>query len=119
MDNGYARRDGPRTMKAAAASIRHDVEAMRAKILARLRDEYRLSDTDARGMTCDELEVDLGFSHQTCSARLRGLFQDGLIDDSGRTRQTRSGRAAMVRVAPDRTVDEAIRLKLQRTRVAT
>ncbi len=48
------------------------------------------------GATCDQCEVDLGLRHQTASARIRELVQMGLIRDSGVTRKTRSGRAAVV-----------------------
>ncbi len=48
------------------------------------------------GSTCDELEQTLGLSHQTVSARLRGLAQAGLIVDGGGRRPTRSNRKAIV-----------------------
>ncbi|HCU25405.1 MAG TPA: hypothetical protein DF383_10320 [Deltaproteobacteria bacterium] len=48
------------------------------------------------GATCDEAEQKLNLSHQCCSARIRELYQDGLIEDSGERRKTRSGRKAIV-----------------------
>src|SRR5580658_1247613 len=46
------------------------------------------------GCTDDELERLTELSHQTVSARRRGLVQKGRIVDSGLRRQTRSGRKA-------------------------
>lgn len=46
--------------------------------------------------TCDKLERALGLSHQTTSARIRGLFLRGFIRDSGRKALTRSKRRAIV-----------------------
>lgn len=48
------------------------------------------------GATCDEAEQKIRLSHQSCSARFRELYQDGLIEDSGGKRRTRSGRKAIV-----------------------
>lgn len=48
------------------------------------------------GATCDELELTLALSHQTCSARVREMARRGMIKDSGRTRPTRTGRQAIV-----------------------
>ena len=48
-----------------------------------------------RGRTCDEIEFDLGLRHQTASARMRELFQRGLVKRLGK-RETRSGRKAYV-----------------------
>lgn len=45
--------------------------------------------------TCDELEQRLGLSHQTCSASVNNLMNDGLIVADG-YRKTRSGRSARV-----------------------
>ena len=44
--------------------------------------------------TCDEAEIQLGMSHQTCSARFADLKRAGLIEPTTR-RKTRSGRWAM------------------------
>ena len=50
----------------------------------------------AAGATCDEAEEALMLRHQTCSARIRGLREDGLLVDSGAAKPTRSGRLATV-----------------------
>ena len=54
-----------------------------------------LSD-DSRGRTCDEVEQRLCLSHQTASAQIRHLVKAGLLEDSGQTRPTSSGRKAIV-----------------------
>ena len=55
-----------------------------------------------RGVTDDEMEVLLGMSHQTTSARRRELVLKGLIGTNGDKRKTRSGRNAQVwRTQPD------------------
>ena len=50
----------------------------------------------ARGMTCDECEVQLSMRHQTASARMRELKDRNLVVDSGKRRATRSGRQAAI-----------------------
>jgi len=49
-----------------------------------------------RGATCDEVEVALGLSHQSASARVEKLHTTGLVVDLGERRKTRSGRKAVV-----------------------
>lgn len=49
------------------------------------------------GMTCDELEFELGYSHQTTSARISELKLEGRLKKEG-TRPTRTGRHAAVLV---------------------
>lgn len=44
----------------------------------------------------DELMVDLGMPHTTCSARVNQLMRSGHIIDSGTRTITRSGRTAIV-----------------------
>ena len=46
--------------------------------------------------TVDEIEQVLNLTHQTASARVHDLANAGWIKDSGKTRPTRSGRAAVV-----------------------
>jgi len=53
----------------------------------------------SRGRTDDELEVELGLSHQNVSARRRGLVLKNRVHDSGEERRTRSGRSATVWLA--------------------
>ena len=48
------------------------------------------------GLTCDELEQELGLTHQSCSPRLTELSEICWIYDSGARRPTRSGRNAIV-----------------------
>lgn len=51
------------------------------------------------GATCQELEIQLGMSHESCSARITELHHKfKLIEDSGRRRHTTSGRKARVYV---------------------
>ena len=86
---------GRRTSFEAAQSIGSSLQRLEREIL------YFIELRRDRGATCDELEWCLGFSHQTSSARLRGLFLKGKIKDSSRRRKTRSGRGAIVWVAID------------------
>ena len=48
------------------------------------------------GATCWEIEQALGILHQTASARIRKLFKDGNLMDTGLRRATGSGRMAIV-----------------------
>jgi hypothetical protein len=48
------------------------------------------------GMTSDEVEVALGRTHQTISARINQLRDTGWVVDSKARRKTRSGRKAIV-----------------------
>lgn len=48
------------------------------------------------GLTCDEVEMELRMLHTTASARLRELVLQGLAEDSGKRRKTRSGASAKV-----------------------
>ena len=45
---------------------------------------------------CDEIECQLSLSHQTCSACIRGLVKQGVLEDSGEKSRTRSGRRAIM-----------------------
>jgi hypothetical protein len=47
-------------------------------------------------MTCDEVQALIGGIHQSVSPVFTKLAQDGVIEPTGDTRQTRSGRAAKV-----------------------
>jgi hypothetical protein len=90
---------GSPTSAAAAESITDED-------LSRL--EARVFDEIARApQTCDALEVATGLSHQTTSARIRGLVLRDRIIDSGYKQRTRSGRWAVVwrvRTAEDAAV---------------
>lgn len=48
------------------------------------------------GATCEEIELALDLRHQTCSARISELKAEGIIQDSGRKRQTSTGSEAAV-----------------------
>jgi len=49
------------------------------------------------GLTCDEVEVETGLSHQTASARITTMHKKkGLLYDCGERRETRSKRMAKV-----------------------
>lgn len=80
--------NGSATSRAAAASAAKRAPADEARILDVLA-------ATPWGLTCDEIEVALELSHQTASARLRGLSESGRVFHHG-TRATRSGRAARV-----------------------
>ena len=45
--------------------------------------------------TCDQLECMLDSKHQTVSAAIRSLVKEGILQDSGFKRKTRSGRSAI------------------------
>jgi len=81
---------GSDTSRAAADSFGDD-DLSRQKRLIMGRFE-----TKPDGLTCDEIEVVLGFRHQTASARIRELVLTGFLLDTGRRRHTRSGRPARV-----------------------
>ncbi len=74
-------------------SVKNKVPAMKRVVF----DAIKMS--GSAGATCDELETRLGMRHQTVSARLRGLFIDGVIQDTGIKRNTSSGRKAVAWVA--------------------
>ena len=78
----------------AAQSILEPPEFLRAKAKKAVLKAILKA---TKGKTCDELETDLGMSHQTVSARIRDLVRDGgYIMNSGERRRTRSGRFAIV-----------------------
>jgi hypothetical protein len=82
----------PESVAAHASLKRRDLENCRAFILRATtrRGKY--------GMTCDEAEVRLGLSHQTCSARFTDLVKDGRLTRTEETRPTRSGCPARVHI---------------------
>jgi hypothetical protein len=81
------------TSSTAFASIQHDRANKAAQILEQIRA------CGINGATCDQIEAEHGHTHQSCSARFRDLANARLIQPSGETRKTRSGRGAMVWVA--------------------
>lgn len=80
----------PTTSRDAAISVAECAPMLRRKVLG------AIMDTGDRGATCDELEVALGMSHQTCSARVHELMKSAHIETRGLKRATRSGRKAWV-----------------------
>lgn len=76
------------TSKKAADSMKSHTGRLRMEIVAELVKHDS-------GLTCDQLEVLLEMSHQTCSARVSELYRDGRIFRDGK-RPTRSGRSAFV-----------------------
>jgi predicted transcriptional regulator len=83
----------------AHASIERMKEAMRVKIVGRLKEV-------PSGRTCDEIETDLGLRHQTASARISELLASTRIIRTTIRRPTRSGRSASVVVAPEHWTPE-------------
>lgn len=86
---------GSDTSEDAADSIEGVSEAMRWQVLRAIRGEL------GRGMNDDEIERALGMRHQTASARRRELVKEGYVVDSGKRRETSSGRTAIVWVVPE------------------
>lgn len=62
---------------------------------------YAILESRFQGMTCDELEVNLGIKIQSITPRVREMSMDGWILDVGKRRPTRSGRMAVCWVHPD------------------
>lgn len=79
---------GSDTSKEAAESIAKDTPRLNRLVLEEI--------TEAGGLTCDEIEVRLSMTHQTCSPRVHELKEAGRIRDSGMRRKTRGGRSATV-----------------------
>jgi predicted transcriptional regulator len=76
------------TRHQANISIQPHKSRLEAMVLAELKE---------RGPAiCDELEEELGLSHQCCSARLSYLRDRGLIYDTNVRAKTRSGRLAII-----------------------
>jgi len=84
---------GSDTSIEAANRVRPMAAAMREEIF------FNIGNKGALGATCDEIEVELNFKHQTASARIRDLVKAGRLKDSGKRRPTRSGANAVVWVA--------------------
>lgn len=83
------------TSRAAAQRAKAKAPTDRATILAYIRRRGVL------GSTVDEVETALGLSHQTASARVNQLRNDGWVKDSGGRRPTRTGTKAIVWVEGD------------------
>ncbi len=86
---------GSDTSEEAAASMTGQRSRIRIAIMA-----YFVRQ-GAIGATCDEVELQLGLSHQTASARIREMSLARVIVDSvTERRRTRSGRRARVYKLP-------------------
>ena|ERR1700686_890979 len=80
-------KNDPVTAKAAAKSV--DTSFLETMVLNYLRD-------NPAGLTAHEIATKSGESLVTISPRMRPLVRRGLVEDSGETRATDSGRQAIV-----------------------
>jgi Fic family protein len=81
------------TSMTAYRMSRHNVSTDRRAVLAAINKGMN----DGRGgATCDEIEVLTDLLHQTCSARMNDLLNDGVIAPTGVRRLTRRRRPADV-----------------------
>lgn len=87
---------GSKTSRAAAQQARAILGSQQHQVLLAIRSSGK------RGLTCDEIEEQLGGRHQAISARVRELFLKGMITKAEATRPTRSGRQAVVYLAAKR-----------------
>jgi predicted transcriptional regulator len=84
-----------------------DIESKLSDLQLKVYDLVKLAGWD--GKTCDEVEVALGLTHQSASARVHELEKMKLIEQRGTKRKTRAGRTAYVfvlagsRAAAERT----------------
>lgn len=90
-----SRHGGNRESAEASASIEQDKARLRRMVVQFVRDRGE------RGATCDEIELGLGMSHQTTSARVTEAKAIGLLSRTEERRPTRSGRNAAVLVATE------------------
>lgn len=82
------------TSQAAAKSVAHAVSFIEDRIVEHVRA------CGANGATAEETATALELRTQTCSARFSEMRESGRLIDSGRTRRTSSGRAAVVWIHP-------------------
>jgi hypothetical protein len=85
------------TKRAAGVAIRPDAARLRRQVLEFIRQQGAVGATDS------EVQLGLSMNGDTERPRRRELQLAGLIADSGQTRSTPSGRAAVVWVAVDQT----------------
>jgi hypothetical protein len=83
----------PETAHEAAESMAARAGTDAYRVLMALRNAYKRGSV---GLTVDQLEQDLNLRHQSCSARVNQLRDEGWIVDSGQRMATRSGRQAVV-----------------------
>lgn len=94
------------TSIAAARSMESEAAIQRVRVLAHIATMQRY------GATCDECEIALGLSHQSCSARCNELWHKlESIVDSGQRRRTRGNRTAKVFVLPQYAPKRKKRMK--------
>lgn len=77
------------TSKAAAGSLKGKAQVIREYVLHTI-------ERNPDGLTCDEVEVITGLTHQTASARIVELREAGKLVATSMKRPTRSGRNAVV-----------------------
>lgn len=87
-DVGYE--GGSETSREAAESISPEALARMERVV------YDALQASQDGLTDEQLEGLTGLSHQSASARRRGLVLRGMVQDSGKRRQNASGKAATV-----------------------
>ena len=85
----FAPHNGTPTSKAAAKAIEPSAATLRAKVLDAIR-------AAPGGLTDEEGQAVTGLKVQTYTPRRGELVKQGLIEDSGGTRATSSGRKAVV-----------------------
>ena len=89
--------DFPVAVGATLPSTSHEAADSMEPVIAQVRQRIiEFLGSSINGATDDEIEARLGMKHQTASAARRGLVVAGLVEDSGQTRKTRSGRNAIV-----------------------
>lgn len=74
-----------------------DIEAQLSDLQLKVYDLIKLAGWE--GKTCDEIEVDLGLTHQSASARVHELENwkpKPLIERRGAKRKTRANRSAFI-----------------------
>lgn len=81
------------TSRDAAKSMKGHTPRLRGEVLKLFNHPNIVG---SEGWTCDEIEIQTGLSHQTCSPRVHELAKIGAIVDSGERRKTRTGRRATV-----------------------
>ncbi len=82
--------NGVETSVEAAETMLSPASAIREQVFAYVKER------GWTGAICDEAEVSLNISHQTCSARFRELQLAGRIRKTEGKRKTRSGRNAFI-----------------------
>jgi len=86
-EHGRARRRDPDTAKRAAKSV--DAKALESRIVASLKNSLA-------GFTTHELSRELDVPLVSISPRMAPLVQKNLVRNSGQTRETETGRKAIV-----------------------